>query len=79
MFFNGYLFNRNLSSGSKTYWRCTWNGRSKCTARIVATRDGITVTKPLHNHDPSDMPLSKIKGKKERSYVAFEIEEVEEN
>lgn len=45
----------------------------------MATRDGITVTKPIHNHDPSDMPLSKNKGKKDRSYIAFELEEIEEN
>jgi len=61
LYYNGYLYNRNHSSGSKTYWRCTQNGRSKCSARIVGTMTGITITKPHHNHDPFDMPEEKFR------------------
>ena len=65
LYYNGFLYNRNLSSGSKTYWRCTQNGRSKCSARIVGTINGLTVTKPHHNHGPCELPEEKIRrGKK---------------
>lgn len=61
LYYKGYLYNRNLSSGMKTYWRCTQNGRSKCSARIVGTIDGLTVTKPHHNHGPCELPEEKIR------------------
>jgi hypothetical protein len=52
LFYNGYLFNRNHSTGSKTYWRCAQNGKLNCSARIVGNEFGLNVTKPIHNHEP---------------------------
>lgn len=52
LYYHGYLFNRNNCTENRTYWRCAQNGRLNCGARIVGTSSGLTVTKPIHNHEP---------------------------
>ncbi|KAG5672372.1 hypothetical protein PVAND_002504 [Polypedilum vanderplanki] len=70
LYYNGFLYNRNMSSQLKTYWRCTMNGKLKCSARIIGTPNGFTLSKPQHNHEPttfissaSGQQLCSVKGK----------------
>lgn len=37
------------------------NAKLKCSARIIGTPHGITLSKPEHNHEPTDYPEQKQK------------------
>lgn len=42
------------------------NAKMKCSARIIGTPHGITLSKPEHNHGPTSYPETKIKRKSEK-------------
>lgn len=52
------------------------NAKLKCSARIIGTPHGITLSKPEHNHEPIEYPEQKHKKMKEmynlQNYVAHE-------
>lgn len=37
------------------------NGKLKCSARIIGTKNGFTLSKPQHNHEPMDFPEEKAR------------------
>ena len=47
------------------------NGKLKCSARIIGTATGLTLSKPEHNHEPSDFPEEKAR----RSYKPVKYQE----
>lgn len=39
------------------------NAKFKCSARIIGTPHGVTLSKPEHNHEPIEFPGNKYKMK----------------
>lgn len=37
------------------------NGKMKCSARVIGTPNGLTLSKPQHNHEPCDYPEEKLR------------------
>lgn len=37
------------------------NGKMKCSARVIGTINGLTLSKPQHNHEPCDFPEEKLR------------------
>lgn len=37
------------------------NGKFKCSARVIGTPNGLTLSKPQHNHEPCDFPEEKLR------------------
>lgn len=50
------------------------NAKLKCSARIIGTPNGITLSKPEHNHSETEFPqqrikIEKLKGEKLTEYI----------
>ena len=54
------------------------NAKLKCAARIIGTPNGINVSKPIHNHEPTIFPERKqrrVKSEKFDSIHEFMTQE----
>lgn len=52
------------------------NARLKCSARIIGTPNGITLSKPEHCHDPISFPEPKQKRLKNEKFTEIYAEYV---
>lgn len=50
------------------------NAKKKCSARVIGTSHGITLSKPVHNHDQMDFPEPKRRSKISKNSVSIFLE-----
>ncbi|KAJ8866607.1 hypothetical protein PR048_032467 [Dryococelus australis] len=50
---DGYVYNKHVTKGSKTFWKCTsYDTTRSCRARLTTFGEVVYLIMGSHNHDP---------------------------